>query len=228
MRQGELLGLRWSDVDLGGGEVRLQRQLQRITGQGLVFVELKTPKSRRSVALGPRMVEMLRAHRLRQERERAAREHWNDHDLVFPSRRGTPMGPRNLLFRFKALLQRAGLPDIRFHDLRHTSASLMLAQEINPKIVQERLGHASPLITLSTYSHVLPGMQRQAAAMIEELLTPIRADFSGGSVAAGESWQRLVDEFLAELSEWRDEHPDSESVLDDVLGRLRAGMRRRS
>ena len=188
-------------------------------------------KSRRSVALGPRMVEMLRAHQRRQEQERAEREHWNDHDLVFPSRRGTPMGPRNLVVRFKALLERAGLPDIRFHDLRHTSATLMLTQEINPKIVQERLGHASPLITLSTYSHVLPDMQRQAATMIDELLTPIRADFSGGGDTGGESWQHVADEFLADLSAWREKHPQASAeefrlILDDALARLQAGMRR--
>jgi len=166
----------------------------------------------------------------RQEQERAEREHWNDHDLVFPSRRGTPMGPRNLVVRFKALLERAGLPDIRFHDLRHTSATLMLTQEINPKIVQERLGHASPLITLSTYSHVLPDMQRQAATMIDELLTPIRADFSRGPESAGESWQRMADEFLAELSSWREERPQASAeefqlILDDALARLRAAIK---
>ena len=93
--------------------------------------------------------------------------------MIFPSSTGTPMDPSNLYHNFKKLLITAGLPDVRFHDLRHTAATLMLQQGVHPKVVQERLGHSDISMTLNTYSHVLPGMQDEAAGKLDELLTPI-------------------------------------------------------
>jgi hypothetical protein len=109
---------------------------------------------------------------LQNERHEAG-DHWQDNDLVFPSSRGTPWHQRNVIKYYKRLLQEAGLPDIRFHDLRHTAATLMLQQNISPKVVQEILGHADITLTLNTYSHVSAAMQKEAAAKVDELLTPI-------------------------------------------------------
>jgi integrase len=172
LRQGELLGLKWSDVDWSVPCLKVQRQLQRIAGQGLVFAEPKTTAGRRVVVLGPSAVEKMKQHLQRQsrEREKSGKTRWQDYDLVFPSSRGTPMGPRNLLRHFKITLERAGLPNVRFHDLRHTAASLMLMQGTHPKVVQERLGHSQISVTLDTYSHVLPSLQAEAAEKIDELV----------------------------------------------------------
>jgi integrase len=172
LRQGELLGLKWSDVDWSVPCLKVQRQLQRVAGKGLVFAEPKTTAGRRVVVLGPSAVAKLKQHLRRQlrEREKSAKARWPDNDLIFPSSRGTPMGPRNLLRHFKTTLKEASLPMIRFHDLRHTAASLMLMQGTHPKVVQERLGHSQISVTLDTYSHVLPSLQAEAAEKIDELI----------------------------------------------------------
>jgi integrase len=171
LRQGELLGLRWSDLDWETGRLRVQRQLQRVPGEGLVFSEPKSNASRRLVKLGSTVLEKLHEHRERQEQERLlVGERWQKHELIFPSTIGTPMEPRNLFRQFKDLLKRAGLPDIRFHDLRHTAATLMFEQDVHPKVVQERLGHSTITLTLDTYSHVLPSMQEDAADKMDTLL----------------------------------------------------------
>jgi integrase len=110
-------------------------------------------------------------HKQRQAAERLfAGEAWQDQDLIFPSTLGTSMDPRNLGRQFKAMLRKSGLPDIRFHDLRHTAATLLLRQGVHPKVVQERLGHSQISLTLDTYSHVVPGMQEDAAQVIDKLL----------------------------------------------------------
>ena len=173
LRQGELLGLKWSDIDWTGRRIGVQRQVQRLRG-GLVFSEPKTAAGRRVIALGVLTIEKLRRHQnLQTEEKQAAKHYWKENDMIFPSSTGTPMDPSNLYHNFKRMLKRAGLPDIRFHDLRHTAATLMLQQGTHPKIVQERLGHSDISMTLNTYSHVLPGMQDEAAGKLDELLTPI-------------------------------------------------------
>lgn len=144
--------------------------IQRSRSVGLVVKEPKTRTSRRSIALSTsaqfNAVEALHAHRARQLEERlAAGAAWKDVGLVFPDTGGGPLRGNNLARRgFEPLMRRAGVPRIRFHDLRHTAATLLLGQGINPKIVSEMLGHASVGITLDLYSHVQPNMQRQAAA----------------------------------------------------------------
>jgi len=185
LRQGELLGLRWSDLDWETSQLSIQRQLQRITGQGLVFAELKSAASSRVVALGPATLDELRRH-LSKVREMAvlAGDDWRQNDLMFPSTLGTPIEPSDLYRRFQALLKRAGLPRVRFHDLRHTSATLMLQQGVHPKIVQERLGHSSISLTLDTYSHVVPHLQSEAAQLIEDLVTPIAAQLPSPNLTA--------------------------------------------
>lgn len=174
LREGELLGLKWSDFDFDRRSLQIQRQLQRLKDKGLVFSEPKTALGRRKVILGRTEIELLHDHKKQQEIERRfAGEKWHEDDLIFSSSIGTPWDPRNLVKLFKQLLRKAKLPNIRFHDLRHTAATLMLLQGIHPKVVQERLGHSDISLTLNTYSHVLPGMQKEAADKMDELISLI-------------------------------------------------------
>jgi integrase len=172
LRQGELLGLRWRDVDLDQRTVRVVGSLQNIPGQGLTIVEPKTVRSRRQVVISETAADALRRHRVAQAEERLALgEAWEDHDLVFANALGKPINPSNLLIRsYRKLLERAGLPKLRFHDLRHTAATLLLGAGIHPKVVSEMLGHSNIAITLDLYSHVTPTMQHHAADALDELL----------------------------------------------------------
>jgi integrase len=171
MRLGELLGLHWADVDLDDSSLRVVSTLRRVPGQAPSFGPPKTQKSRRRVELGPSVVEALSRHRMAQSDERwRAGQLWEDFDLVFPTHTGRPWLASNVTRTFGPLLERAGLPAIRFHDLRHTAATLMLGRGVHAKIVSDMLGHASISITLDTYSHVLPTMHREAARLMEDLL----------------------------------------------------------
>ncbi|MBT3320753.1 MAG: site-specific integrase [Anaerolineae bacterium] len=171
LRQGELLGLKWSDFDWGNKRFQVQRQLQRITGKGLVFSEPKTKAGKRSIAIGKIAIKKLRRHQeiLCFQREISG-DRWQENDLVFPSTIGTPLGPRNLSTHFYNLLIEIDLPKIRFHDLRHTAATLMFKQGVHPKVVQERLGHSSIVLTMDTYSHVIPSMQEDVADILDKAL----------------------------------------------------------
>jgi integrase len=171
LREGELLALRWEDVELEEAVLRVRYTLTR-TGGKVTLGPPKTKKSRRSVGLTERAVEALRAHLSRQleEMERMG-SLYRPGGLVFANEIGGIINPSNLRNRsFKPLLKRAGLPHIRFHDLRHTCATLLLSRNVNPKVVSEVLGHSSIAITLDTYSHVLPIMQQSAVHALEEAL----------------------------------------------------------
>lgn len=174
MRQGELLGLRWADIDLGNEVLRVSGTLARTRTEGLRVDEPKTKGSRREIAIGPPEVSALRRHHRRQAAERlAAGPNWQSNDFVFSTSTGVPIEASNLIRRsFVPLLAQAKLPKMRFNDLRHTAASLMLAQGIPAKVVAERLGHSNIGITLDTYAHALPNMQREAARIMDELLFP--------------------------------------------------------
>jgi integrase len=171
MRQGEILGLGWEDVDFEARVVRVRRTLTLAKG-GPRLTEPKTRGSRRSIRLTASAVEALERHRERQDREGAVSgDDWNAWDLVFCTRRGTPIRRDTLHAKhWKPLLRRSGLPDIRFHDLRHTCATLLLTKGVHPKIVSEILGHSSIAITLDTYSHVIPGLGEAAASAMEDVL----------------------------------------------------------
>jgi integrase len=172
LRQGELLGLKWEDVDLESGTLRVRRTLAT-TKSGPMLTAPKTKGSRRSVKLTQGALDALRSHLKRQLEEiDGAGSLWRENGLVFASETGDPLDRRYLTSRrFKGLLESAGLPEIRFHDLRHTCATLLLTKNVNPKIVSEMLGHATIAITLDTYSHVLPNMRDQAAQAMEEALS---------------------------------------------------------
>jgi integrase len=173
LRQGELLGLKWEDVDLNRSVLQVRCTLAGTRGGSPVFGIPKTPKSRRGVRLTAGATEALRRHRTAQkEQRRKLGTLWQDHGLVFTTQIGTPLNRHNVTTRsFKPLLKQTGLPEIRFHDLRHTCATLMLVGGIHPKVVQEMLGHANVTITLDTYSHLLPDMQDIAVEKLDELLS---------------------------------------------------------
>jgi integrase len=169
MRRGEILALGWSDLDEELTLARVQRSLQP-TRDGLVFEQPKTQRSRRTVILPAFLHPYLQAQRLDQARRREVLGHgWQEHGLVVDRGDGAPLNPDTLSTGWARRLRRQGLPPVRFHDLRHAHATLMLIQGVHPKVVSERLGHASVGITLDTYSHVLPTLQQEAAAAFDSL-----------------------------------------------------------
>ena len=171
MRQGELLGLKWEDLDLESSKLAVRRSLS-ITKDGPAYELPKNGKGR-SITLTQRAVEALKSHKAAQNAERLKLgDLWEHNDLVFCTMAGKPLDFRNVATAsFKPLLRKAGLPDIRFHDLRHTCATLLLSRGHHPKLVQELLGHASVAMTLDRYSHVLPGMGDQTTAAMEAALS---------------------------------------------------------
>ncbi|MBI2859681.1 MAG: tyrosine-type recombinase/integrase [Chloroflexi bacterium] len=164
LRRSELLGLRWKDVDLDLAALSVRQAMHRLRGGQTVFLEPKTSKGRRQVALSPSAVLVLRSHREKAEADNALLGSSLTRDsLVFSLVDGSPMSPDGVSRAFKRIAKHAGFPGVRLHDLRHSHASLMLKQGVHPKIVQERLGHATIAITLDVYSHVTPGLQEAAA-----------------------------------------------------------------
>jgi integrase len=171
LRNGELLALQWSDVDLDGGLVHVRQNVQRLPELGLVYGRPKTARSRRTIPLPARSVKVLRAHRARQAAEvLALGPAWNECGLVFTSSVGTLIEPRNLSRLFDQLIAAAGVRRIRFHGLRHTCASLLLAQGVPPRVVMDVLGHSQIAITMDLYSHVMPTALREAADAIDRAL----------------------------------------------------------
>ena len=174
MRRSELLGLKWKDVDLIFGEVSVTRSLHHLRDGSYVFTEPKSARSRRTIALSPSAILTLKEHKERQALDRAMLGiPLRDDDLVFSTLEGKPLRPNTVSRAWTMLAARAGVKVIRLHDARHTHASLMLKAGIHPKIVQERLGHASIQITLDTYSHVAPGLQEAAAVQFDKLVSPM-------------------------------------------------------
>ncbi len=173
LRRGEVLGLRWDDVDLAEGSVTIRRELQRIDGKRQLVPYAKSQSSLRTITLPPQALEALREHRLRQlEARRAAGDEWQGEEwnLVFTTGRGTPLDGRNVERYFERALKQAGLPHQRFHDMRHACASLLLAMGVPDHVVMNILGHSSISITKNIYAHVYPSMQREAADKMGQAL----------------------------------------------------------
>lgn len=177
MRRGELLGLKWQDVNLDEGTLQVRRTLSRLPTQmgrdrGDLYVEAepKTKSSRRNIALASFAVEALKQHSIRQKgMKRLAGDMWEEHDYVFCTPLGKHLNPgHGVLVQLKILLEKAGLPDIRFHDLRHSAATLLLSMGVHSKVVQEILGHSEISMTMDIYSHVLPTMQKDAMVKLNQ------------------------------------------------------------
>jgi len=171
MRRGELAGLRWADVDLDAGTIAVTQQ--RTTAHYKVVVAEPKARSRRVIPVDATVVEAIRSHRRRQLEERLlAGAAWADSGYVLVDELGVPYHPERLGVLFERSCRTVGVPPIRLHDLRHTMATAALQAGIHPKVVQERLGHSSIAVTLDTYSHVAPTLQREAADKIGRLFAP--------------------------------------------------------
>jgi len=181
LRRGELLGLRWQDVDLNESILHVRQTLVRIYNRDtkgerrktrLSFQEPKTEKSRRSVPIPEACLAAFKRHKAQQAEEKLLLgPGYHDHGLVFAQADGIPIDPRIMNLYFSQALKRAGLPAIRLHDARHTYATWMLEQGISPKVVQTMLGHSSINVTLDVYSHVSLELEKQAAAKLNAALT---------------------------------------------------------
>ncbi len=179
LRRGEVLALRWCDIDLDALTIRVEQTIQRVRAKvagtaGFQISEPKTEKSRRTLVLPAMLVPLLRRHRARQAQERlAAGTDWNDAlgGLLFTTPRGRPIEPRDVQTEFKATLAAAGLPDMRLHDLRHAAATFLIAQGLPLRLVMEVLGHSTIALTANTYGHIERGMMADAASRMDALLT---------------------------------------------------------
>jgi integrase len=176
LRQGELLGLKWQDIDGDAGQLRIVRTLQAVDGKP-AFVEPKTHRSRRAIQLSRTGLEALGAQRELQAQEREiAGTHWHEdiapefRDLIFTNLRGAPLDGSHVTKAFQRRLEATGLPKQRFHDLRHATATFLLAEGVPMKVVSEKMGHAQIGITMNLYSHVTLAMQQEAADRIDQVL----------------------------------------------------------
>ncbi len=173
LRIGEALGLMWDAVALEKRRLVVLQALQRVKGNGLQLVEPKSARSRRTVALPEQAIRALKAHRRRQQRERIiAGSRWREIGLVFTTTIGTPLDARAVHRQYREILSKTNLPKLRLHDLRHTAATLLLAQGVHPRVVMDLLGHSQISLTLNTYSHVIPALRSEAADKMTAILKP--------------------------------------------------------
>ena len=180
MRQGELFGLKWTDLNWDRGELKIQRQVKRETGKEWAFADPKTKRGRRTIKLGDGILKLLRTHKKNQDVQKSIMgPRWKKNGLIFPSTVGTPSNTSNMTKDFRKVLDMAGLPRIRFHDLRHTAASLMLNNGIPVIVVSNILGHSKPSTTLDIYGHLLSDTRADAAKIMDDLVTPIKLDMTG-------------------------------------------------
>jgi integrase len=170
MREGELLALKWQDINFDTRSLHIRHSMGYIPGKGYLEFEPKTSKGRRKVVLPPFVCQALKQHHKRQlEARLKVGSRWQDRDLVFCNRYGGYLDPAHLRQRFDKLLREASLPDVRFHDLRHSAATILLSMGVPAKVVQEILGHSQISMTMDIYSHVLPDMQQQAMDKMNDL-----------------------------------------------------------
>ena len=191
MRRGELLGLRWQDIHFDTKSLQIQRTISRQRKNGIVESEPKTSRGRRNIILPPFAIEALKQHHTRQlEARLKVGSAWEESNFVFCNGHGGFLEPSQLHMMFRNLLKEADLPQIRFHDLRHSAATMMLTMGVHPKVVQELLGHSSISLTLDTYSHVLPSMQQEAMDKLDALFGGSKQDgddTKGKDIAGGGS-----------------------------------------
>jgi len=174
MRKGEILGLMWTDVDWEKSVLRVERQLQPVSFEGGALVPTKTKSGRRAIMVGPSALALLKEHLEKQELQKAlAGDRWQEHGMIFTTSIGTYIDQTKVSRAFKQILRQAGLPDIRFHDLRHTSISILLENGTPVNTVQSRAGHSKASVTTDIYGHAMARSQQQAARMIEEIVKPL-------------------------------------------------------
>ena len=174
MRIGEILGLKWEDLNWEKHTIKVKRQLQRDFQSGSYFAPPKSRAGLRTIAIGPKVFSnMQHLHQRYSQRKIEFDSDWRDNDLIFTDDAGSPIKYRKLVTQFKILLKDAGLPEIRFHDLRHTAATQMLVNGVDILTVSKRLGHSKPSITLDVYGHMIPGVQEKAASIMDEITSPI-------------------------------------------------------
>lgn len=185
LRQGEMLALRWQDIDLDGGSLEVRQALSHVRDRGFVYGSPKTKNSRRTVELSPALVAILRMHARVQRAERELLgDMWHDNDLVFPGPEGRPQWQKHVLRGFRRILMTAASPDgegrrgglseperVNWHTLRHSAASLWIKAGVDVFVVSRRLGHASPAFTMTAYAHLLPGQQSKAASALDHLIS---------------------------------------------------------
>lgn len=178
LRRGELLALRWADLDLDKRTLQVRKSLARVKRDGVGQLEMgdvKTPKSRRLIPLPEEVTRELRAHKARQNQEKLkAGPGYQDQGLVFATALGTPTEPRAFTRRYETLIKGAGVEYTRFHNLRHTFATMLLEMGEHPKVVQEMLGHSQVSMTLDTYSHIIPGLKERAASKLNDIFKEAR------------------------------------------------------
>ncbi|SNY26922.1 Site-specific recombinase XerD [Orenia metallireducens] len=173
MRRGEMLGLTWDKVDLKGRKVSIVQAAQRVRNEGIIFKKPKTKSSKRLITISKGVVEVLKRIKKKQTEKRLKLKNhsYNKYNLVFCEDDGRVCNPYTVTRRWNRIAEKAGYPDIRLHDLRHTHATLLLSSGIHPKVVQERLGHKNITTTLNTYSHVVPTLQREAAERLDNIVS---------------------------------------------------------
>lgn len=173
LRQSEVLGLQWRDIDLAAGSLTVRRTQHEVAGVGITYAEPKTDRSRRTLALPPMLVQQLAEHRRVQAVEReTAGSVWEEHDAVFAQPNGRPVGRKVDYTAWCRLLERAGVRHVRLHDARHTTATLLLAEGIQARVVMDLLGHSQMRTTTDLYSHVMPALAREAADKMGRVLGP--------------------------------------------------------
>ncbi|WP_206093763.1 site-specific integrase [Paludifilum halophilum] len=172
MRRGEIFGLRWKDINFENNIISVRQTLQRLKSEGLKFRDTtKTDGSRRTIFVSESVIDMLKKLKTKQAKNKIkAGPYYKNYDLVFAKNDGSPIDVDYFSKAFGLLIKRINLPHIRFHDLRHTHATLLLQQGEHPKVVSERLGHSTIAITMDTYSHVMPNMQKEAAQKLDDFL----------------------------------------------------------
>ncbi|MFH1140395.1 MAG: site-specific integrase [Chloroflexota bacterium] len=179
LRRGEAVALRWCNVNLEQGVLSVVEEAQRLPGKGIVFMPPKSTAGRRGIALDRRTIDLLREHRGRQMLYKVELEGaYEDNDLLFPGPLGRPLDASVLTRNFEHSTRKAGYPGVRLHDLRHFHAMTLIAAKVHPRVVQERLGHASAAFTMQVYGHVAAGLQAEAAdafaTMMEKVSDKVR------------------------------------------------------
>ena len=172
LRRGETLGLRWCDVDLEKGTLNVRHSMERVKGEGLRLAEPKSERAKRQLRIPQVCLMAMLNHRVTQDKERQwAGSKWQDGGFVFTTGVGTPMHPDDVSRLFPTVLKAAKLPKVRFHDLRHSCATLLLSLGVHAKLVQETLGHSSYQLTMDTYSHMIPALRNEVADRMDEIFS---------------------------------------------------------